>query len=184
MAAAGKAAAPTVAKSVVEGAGVRGSETPAREAPVFTRRRGVPMPAEVEDAYREDVFRELSKMSVQRQEEAGKSYLPVGPPQNTAVIRFQEERKMEEYRRRHKTDRIPGRISEDLLEESLRMHRYRSSDHVSHCALIGFRDAPLEFNAERVAQDWDGVDEDTVRNVLRFVTHPRVVTDGDSKVAT
>ena len=46
------------------------------------------------------------------------------------------------------------------------------------------RDAPLEFHAERIAQDWDGVDEETVRNVLRFVTHPRVVVNGDSKVAT
>ena len=120
---AGKAAAPTVAKVFAEG-GVRGSEIPAREAPVFARRRGIPTPPIVDDEYREDVFRELSKMSVQRQEALMSPSLPAGPPQNTAVIRFQEERKMEEYRRRYQTDRIPGRISEELLKDSLRMHRY------------------------------------------------------------
>ena len=126
-AAAGKAVSPAAAKAVAESVaegGYRGSAAPARDAPAFTRRRGAPVPAQAEDPYQEDVFRGLSRMSVSRQDEAGEgASLPVGPPQNTAVIRFQEERRMEEYRRRHQTDRVPGRISEDLLKDSLRMHR-------------------------------------------------------------
>ena len=46
------------------------------------------------------------------------------------------------------------------------------------------RDAPLEYHSERIAEDWEGVDQETVRSVLRFVSYPRVVIDGDSKVAT
>ena len=158
-ASAAKAVSQSLAGKAVEGAARGSGELP--------RRRGAPFASQPEEAYSEDVFRELSRLRVQRREPSEGDVSPAFP-QNTAVIRYQEERRLDDYRRRHQTDRVPGRVDEDLLRDSLRRHR----------------EAPQEFTAERLSEEWQGADPETVGSVLRFVVFPQVVLEGETKVAT
>jgi hypothetical protein len=92
------------------------------EPPIYTRSRGNATPSEIEDEYNADIMREMSRVSLNKIEEP-QTGLMVGSAENTAVIRYKEERKLDDYRLIHRTEQIPGRITEDQLKSILTKHR-------------------------------------------------------------
>jgi hypothetical protein len=96
------------------------------EPPIYTRSRGNATPSEIEDEYNADIMREMSRVSLNKIEEPQMRSMPglmVGSAENTAVIRYKEERKLDDYRLIHRTEQIPGRITEDQLKSILTKHR-------------------------------------------------------------
>lgn len=151
MGARGSKATITVAKPLAEQA----------VAPVVRRRP--PVPQVPEEDFEADVMREMKKISLDKHV----TPTPASSAENTAVIRFHEEKRLDEYRLLHRTEHVPGRISEAELQAILT--RYRS--------------APSEYTAEDISKEMQLPDPAVVANVLRFVTSPRIVQEGEDKVA-
>lgn len=85
-------------------------------------RKRIPISAEIDDVYEEDVRLAMGRITLQKSEEP--QIIPsMKSANNTALIRVKEEQRMDEYRRANRTMDVPGRLSEDQLMDVLLNHR-------------------------------------------------------------